>query len=99
MIETWATLIGMAVITYATRAGGYLVMRGRRPSAYLTEVLRLAPLTLFAAMCVPTFRAATSTADLVGLVAGAAVVMALVRTRLGIAGALVLGVVTVALLR
>lgn len=95
----WATVLGMFAVTYAARAGGYLALRDRTPGPWLAEFLRLAPLTLFATMVVPRFAGARDAAELAALLAGALVVLAVVRTRAGIAGALCAGVATVAGLR
>lgn len=95
----WATVLGMFAVTYGARAGGYLALRGRAPGPWLAEFLRLAPLTLFATMVVPRFAAARDVAELGTLLVAALVVLAAVRTRAGIPGALLAGVGVVAGLR
>ena len=95
----WLTVLGMFAVTYAARAGGYLALRERRPGPWLAEFLRLAPLTLFAAMVVPRFAAARDGTELGVLLAAALLVLVVVRTRAGIPGALFAGVAAVAGLR
>ena len=100
-VETagWTTVLAMFAVTYGARAVGYLALRGRTPGPWTAEFLRLAPLTLFATMTVPRFAAARDAAELATLVVAALVVLATVRTRAGIPGALLAGVATVAGLR
>lgn len=95
----WVAVLGMFAVTYAARAGGYLALRDRVPGPWLAEFLRLAPLTLFAAMVVPRYAAARDGVELGVLPAAALVVLAVVRTWAGISGALVAGVATVAVPR
>lgn len=46
-------ILGMAVVTYACRAGGYAILRSIRPPAFLEAMLRHLPGTLFAAYVAP----------------------------------------------
>ena len=95
----WVAILGMFAVTYAARAGGYLALRERTPGPWLAEFLRLAPLTLFATMVVPKLVAARDATELGVMLVAALLVLAVVRTRAGIPGALLAGVATVAGLR
>jgi uncharacterized membrane protein len=46
-------ILGMAVVTYACRAGGYALLRGSRPPPFLEAMLRHLPGALFAAYVAP----------------------------------------------
>jgi branched-subunit amino acid transport protein len=46
-------ILGMALVTYACRAGGYAVLRAVRPPAWVDMVLRHLPGSLFAAYVAP----------------------------------------------
>lgn len=46
-------IIGMALVTYACRAGGYAVLRAVRPPPFIDAMLRHLPGALFAAYAAP----------------------------------------------
>lgn len=46
-------ILGMALVTYACRAGGYAILRSIRPPAFVETMLRHLPGTLFAAYVTP----------------------------------------------
>jgi branched-subunit amino acid transport protein len=46
-------ILGMALVTYACRAGGYAILRGVRPPAFVEAMLRHLPGTLFMAYVTP----------------------------------------------
>ena len=46
-------ILGMAVVTYACRAGGYAVLRIVRPPPFVDAMLRYLPGCLFVAYCAP----------------------------------------------
>ncbi|HWK46048.1 MAG TPA: AzlD domain-containing protein [Stellaceae bacterium] len=50
---TLAVIIGMALATYACRAGGYWLFRQIRPTPFMRTLLGYVPGTLFAAYVVP----------------------------------------------
>ncbi|CAA9540203.1 MAG: hypothetical protein AVDCRST_MAG49-770 [uncultured Thermomicrobiales bacterium] len=72
-----AAIVGMAAVTYATRAGGLWLIGRVRPSPRLEAGLRAAPGAVLAAIVVPTVLAA----GVAGLAAMLAVVLTAVRTR------------------
>lgn len=47
--DVFITIIGMAIVTYACRAGGYAVLRVVRPPPFIDAMLRNIPGPLFAA--------------------------------------------------
>lgn len=55
-MNVWLTLLGMALVTYASRALPLLTMRGA-PSPQLERVLRYVPPAIFAALIVPALLA------------------------------------------
>jgi len=46
-------ILGMALVTYACRAGGYAILRSVRPPAFAEAMLRHLPGTLFMAYVTP----------------------------------------------
>lgn len=46
-------ILGMALVTYACRAGGYAVLRAVRPPPFVEAMLRHLPGCLFVAYCAP----------------------------------------------
>jgi branched-subunit amino acid transport protein len=46
-------IIGMALVTYASRAGGYAILRSFRPPAFVEAMLRHLPGALFVAYVTP----------------------------------------------
>ena len=54
-LDPWVlfAIIGMAVATYATRAGGYLVFRAVRPPPILRDALGYIPGALFVSYVAP----------------------------------------------
>jgi uncharacterized membrane protein len=46
-------ILGMALVTYACRAGGYAVLRVVRPPPFVEAMLRHLPGCLFVAYCAP----------------------------------------------
>jgi uncharacterized membrane protein len=51
--EVLAAILGMALVTYACRAGGYAVLRALRPPPFVEAMLRHLPGPLFAAYVAP----------------------------------------------
>jgi branched-subunit amino acid transport protein len=47
------TILGMLVVTYACRGGGYWVFRQFRPTAFIRSMLEYLPGSLFVAYVVP----------------------------------------------
>jgi uncharacterized membrane protein len=47
-------ILGMALVTYASRAGGYAVLRVVRPPPFVEGMLRHLPGCLFVAYCAPS---------------------------------------------
>jgi uncharacterized membrane protein len=68
MIDGWtfATIVMMALVTYLTRIGGYLVLGGRALSPRTMTVLDTAPGCVLIAVIAPVF-ATGRTADLIAL--------------------------------
>lgn len=50
---TFATIVGMALVTYASRAGGYWLFRRIRPNPFVRAVLGYLPGTLFVSYVSP----------------------------------------------
>lgn len=48
----WLTMLGMAIVTYLTRAGGLVLLRGE-PPAWLARWLGFVPIAVFTALVVP----------------------------------------------
>ena len=57
-VEAVATILGMALVTYATRAGGFWLMGRVTPSPRLEAWLRHLPGALLAALVAPAIVAA-----------------------------------------
>jgi len=68
-------IIGMALVTYASRAGGYAVLRAVRPPPFVQALLRHLPGCLFVAYVTPPLLAGGAPA-LVGAVVVVAVQIA-----------------------
>lgn len=84
------TILGMAVVTYASRAGGYAVLRVVRPPAFVQALLRHLPGCLFVAYVTPPLLAGSWPAWI-----GAAVVVAVQMATRNIAYAILAGVAAV----
>lgn len=67
-LATLATIMGMAVVTYLTRALGFLLLRNRNMGPQLTQVLNAAPGCVLVAVIAPKF-VTGHPADLIALVA------------------------------
>ncbi len=65
-MNIWLTILGMAIVTYATRVIPLLTLRGQ-PSPQLARVLSYVPPAIFAALIVPALFAPNGS-----IVAGAA---------------------------
>ncbi len=54
-LDPWvlAAIIGMSLVTYLTRAGGYLLFRAIRPPAVMRRALAYIPGALFVSYVVP----------------------------------------------
>jgi uncharacterized membrane protein len=75
-------ILGMALVTYACRAGGYALLRALRPGPFIEAMLRHLPGALFVAYVTPPLVAG----GLAAWIGAAAVVAAQVATRnLGLA--------------
>lgn len=68
MIDGWtiATILAMAIVTYVTRIGGYLLLAGRDLSPRTTAVLEAAPGCVLIAVIAPAFVSGRA-ADLLAL--------------------------------
>jgi branched-subunit amino acid transport protein len=51
--EVLLAILGMTLVTYACRAGGYAVLRSFRPPAFIEAMLRHLPGSLFIAYVTP----------------------------------------------
>lgn len=65
-IATLATILGMALVTYLTRALGFLLLRNRALGPQLTQVLDAAPGCVLIAVIAPKF-VSGHPADLIAL--------------------------------
>lgn len=65
-LPTLVTLVGMAVVTYLTRALGFLLLRNRTLGPQLTQVLNAAPGCVLIAVIAPKF-VSGHPADLIAL--------------------------------
>jgi uncharacterized membrane protein len=92
-VATLATWIGMMVVTYASRAGGYWLVRRFAVGGRLKASLEAVPLAVLTALIAPTVLA-TGPAETL-----AAVVTLLLAWRLPILAAILGGVAAVVLLR
>jgi branched-subunit amino acid transport protein len=52
-LDVLLAILGMAVVSYACRAGGYAVLRSVRPPEFIEAMLRHLPGALFVAYVVP----------------------------------------------
>ncbi len=68
-------ILGMALVTYACRAGGYAILRSVRPPAFVDAMLRHLPGALFMAYVAPPLVAGGPT-FWIGAVAGVGVQVA-----------------------
>ena len=95
MIDPWVllTIIVMASMTYATRIGGYLVLRNRTLSPRATAVMEAAPGCVLISVIAPDF-VSSHPADLVAL----AITLA-AATRLSMLPTVTIGVLAAGLLR
>jgi uncharacterized membrane protein len=91
---TLAAIVGMALVTYATRAGGILIMRFVPLTARTEAFLRHLSSSVLVAMVAPPLVAG----DLAAPVAVSATLLAMLATR-NIVAAMVAGVAGAALLR
>ncbi|BCG04153.1 membrane protein (plasmid) [Paraburkholderia sp. PGU19] len=87
------TIVAMALVTYGTRAGGYLLLRNRVLSARALAVMEAAPGCVLISVIAPNF-ATTNPADIASL----AITM-LAATRLPILPTVLIGISSAALLR
>lgn len=65
-VATLVTVVGMAVVTYLTRALGFLLLRNRTLGPQLTQVLNAAPGCVLIAVIAPKF-VSGHPADLIAL--------------------------------
>jgi len=70
-------ILGMALVTYACRAGGYAILRSVRPPAFVEAMLRHLPGALFMAYVAPPLIAG----GLAAWIGGVAVVATQLLTR------------------
>ncbi|WP_349434859.1 AzlD family protein [Pararhizobium sp. A13] len=63
---TFLTIVLMAIVTYATRIGGYLVLRNRALGARATSVMEAAPGCVLISVIAPDF-VSNSPADLIAI--------------------------------
>ncbi len=90
---TVLTIVLMATVTYASRIGGYLVLRNRTLSPRATAVMEAAPGCVLISVIAPDF-VSSSPADLVAI----AVTLA-AATRFSMLPTVTIGVVAAGLLR
>jgi uncharacterized membrane protein len=86
-------IIGMAIATYACRAGGYAIFRATRPPRFVEVMLRHLPGPIFMAFIAPALAAQ----GVAAFAAAAAVVVAQAVTR-SLVAAIAAGVGTLSLL-
>lgn len=91
---TLITILGMALVTYATRAGGFWLMGLVTPSPRVEAWLRQIPGAVLVAIVAPTVLASS----LAETFAALATVLVAIRTK-NVLIAMLIGVATVALLR
>ncbi|HEX9133173.1 MAG TPA: AzlD domain-containing protein [Ktedonobacteraceae bacterium] len=91
---TLFTILGMALVTYATRAGGFWLMGLVTPSARIEAWLRQIPGAVLVAIIAPTVLASSLPETLAAL----ATVLVAIRTK-NVLAAMVIGVAAVWLLR
>lgn len=92
--DVLAAILGMAVATYACRAGGYALMRAFRPPRFVDSMLQHLPGPIFAAYVAP----ALAVQGWHGWLAAAAVMAVQVATR-NLAAAILAGVAAMAFLQ
>ena len=74
-------IVGMAVVTYLTRAPMMLLLRGELP-AWLTRWLKYVPIAVFTALVVPAFAAPRGVPELqINLLVGLVAAVVVWRTR------------------
>ena len=88
------TILGMALVTYATRAGGFWLMGLVTPSPRIEAWLRQIPGAVLVAIVAPTVLASSLAETLAAL----ATVLVAIRTK-NVLAAMVIGVAAVFLLR
>ena len=91
---TLVTILGMALVTYATRAGGFWLMGLVTPSPRIEAWLRQIPGTVLVAIVAPTVLASSVAETLAAL----ATVLVAIRTK-NVLAAMLVGVAAVFLLR
>ena len=91
---TLLTILGMALVTYATRAGGFWLMGLVTPSPRVEAWLNQIPGAVLVALIAPTVLASSIAETL----AAVATVLVAIRTK-NVLIAMLVGVATVALLR
>jgi uncharacterized membrane protein len=91
---TLITILGMALVTYATRAGGFWLMGLVTPSPRIEVWLRQIPGAVLVAIVAPTVLASSLAETLAAL----ATVLVAIRTK-NVLAAMVIGVAAVFLLR
>jgi uncharacterized membrane protein len=91
---TLITILGMALVTYATRAGGFWLMGLVTPSPRIESWLRQIPGAVLVAIVAPTVLASSLAETLAAL----ATVLVAIRTK-NVLIAMLVGVATVAVLR
>ena len=93
-ILTLLTILGMALVTYATRAGGFWLMGLVTPSPRVEAWLKQIPGAVLVALIAPTVLASS----IAETIAAVATVLVAIRTK-NVLIAMLVGVATVALLR
>jgi uncharacterized membrane protein len=91
---TLITILGMALVTYATRAGGFWLMGLVTPSPRIEAWLKQIPGAVLVAIIAPTVLASSVAETL----AAVATLLVAIRTK-NVLVAMLVGVATVALLR
>jgi len=91
---TILTILGMALVTYATRAGGFWLMGLVTPSPRIEAWLKQIPGAVLVAIIAPTVLASSVAETL----AAVATVLVAIRTK-NVLIAMLVGVTTIALLR
>ena len=91
---TILTILGMALVTYATRAGGFWLMGLVTPSPRIEAWLKQIPGAVLVALIAPTILASSIAETLAAI----ATVLVAIRTK-NVLIAMLVGVATVALLR
>ena len=91
---TLLTILGMALVTYATRAGGFALMGLVTPSPRVETWLKQLPGAVLVALIAPTILASSIAETLAAI----ATVLVAIRTK-NVLIAMLVGVATVALLR